>query len=198
MNEMAENTTNVQGQDHGASTRRKELEIQLHLAEYNALTTRCTYFTNIQNVLLTAVVIWVTGGLLVSWNYQPAFIFRWGILFGMQIIGIISALLFYEENKIIRYLESELKPTIKRLIGSGHFWKYQIFIAKQRSDKFVIWEYSGVIIGGAVVAVIAITRLSNWEIEDFVGLSCNIILLVIYMVMTSYAVKTRKQFWKAL
>lgn len=193
-----EKSTNAQAQDNDGSSQRIEMEIQLHLAEYNALTTRCTYFTNIQNVLLTAVVIWVTGGLLVSWNHEPVFIFRWGILFGMQIIGIISAQLFYEENKIIRYLESELKPAIKRLIRSDRFWKYQLFIAKQRSDKFVIWEYSGVIIGAAVVAVIAITRLSKWVLGDFIGLLCNIALLVIYMVMTSYAVKTRKQFWKAL
>ncbi len=192
MKKPSEKIINVKEHDNDSTARYKEIEIQLHLAEYNALTTRCTYFTNIQNVLLTAVVIWVTGGLLVSWNHEPIFVFRWGILFGMQVIGIISAQLFYEENKIIRYLESELKPTIIHSIGSDRFWKYQLFVAKQRSNKYVIWEYSGVIIAAIVVALIAVTRLSKWEIGDFIGLFCNIVLLVIYMVMTSYAVTTRQ------
>ncbi len=36
-----------------------EMEIQLHLAEYNALTARATYFLNIQNILLTVLVAWI-------------------------------------------------------------------------------------------------------------------------------------------
>ena len=198
MKKPSEENINVKENDERTTTPHKEIEIQLHLAEYNALTTRCTYFTNIQNLLLTALVILVTAGLLVSWNYEPIYVFRWGILFGMQVIGIISAQLFYEENKIIRYLESELKPMIKHSIGGDHFWKYQLFVAKQRSNKYVIWEYSGVIIAATIVAVIAVTRISKWELGDFIGLFLNIVLLIIYMVMTSYAAKTRKHFWKAL
>lgn len=180
-------------------TKETEMEVQLHIAEYNALTTRCTYFTNIQNVLLTAVVIWVTAGLLVSWHYEPAYVFRWGILFGMQVLGIISAELFNEENKIIRYLESELKPLLADLIGNKAFWNYQFFIKKQRSDKYEVWEFTGVLIAVAVSALIAITRVSEgWGIGDFVGLGANVVLTVIYGVMTWYAVDTRHKFWKKI
>ena len=38
-----------------------EIQIQLHVAEYNALTTRCTNFTYIINAVLSLIVVWLTA-----------------------------------------------------------------------------------------------------------------------------------------
>jgi hypothetical protein len=175
-------------------TKLHEMEIQLHLGEYNALTMRCTYFTNIQNMLLSALIIWITV-MITLWVSRPNIFIYWGTVFGVQVFGLISTWLLYEEYTIIQYIESDLKPRITNLINHKEFWNYQSFLKTKRTNKYKAWEFIGVMIATSLIIVTALVRIP-WDWRDIVGCGINMIILVLFAYRTYYAVKIRWNSWR--
>ena len=182
-------------QNNISSDKIVELEIQLHIAEYNALTTRCTYFTNIQNIVVSVLVIWITA-MIGIWISKPSYFVFWGSILGAQAFGIISAVLLYEEYNIIRYLESKLKPIIETLTNKRSFWGYQPFLITQRKNTYKIWEFSSVIVTGIVILGITIMRIPSWILGDYFGITLNLIVLYIFFSKTDDASEIRRNSWK--
>lgn len=170
------------------------IEIDLHIAEYNALTTRCTYFTNIQNLVLSVLVIWLTV-MIGLWIKNPTYYISWGTILGSQIFGVISAVLLYEEYNIIRYLESELIPKIETLIPKKQFWQYQTFLITQRKESYKIWEFGTVIFTVMIIIGISLSRIP-WELGDLFGLILNLLALFVFTSKTYSAAKIRWNKWK--
>ena len=106
-------------------------EVDLHIAEYNALTTRCTNFANINNILLTALVAWVLV-IVTIWDNKFEHLLTWSLILGSQIIAYINAIFLYENYNIVRYIENHLKPKIGQLLGIDSFWCYEEYLVKQR------------------------------------------------------------------
>jgi hypothetical protein len=188
------NTNEGHQKDDCEEKKLAQMELDLHIAEYNALTTRCTYFTNIQNVVLSVLVIWTTV-MIGLWIKNPTYLISWGTILGAQAFGIISAVLLYEEYNIIRYLESVLKPRIGTLIYNGQFWGYQSFLIKQRKESYKIWEFSTVILTGFIITVVAVTRIP-WEWGDFLGFILNFFALYVFGSKTYSSAKIRWNHWK--
>ena len=172
----------------------KKMQIDLHIAEYNALTTRCTYFTNIQNLILSVLVIWLTV-MIGLWIKNPSSIIAWGTILGSQIFGILSAVLLYEEYNMIRYIESFLKPIINNLLNKKIFWEYQSFLISQRKESYKIWEFSIIIITGIIIITVSITRFP-WDYGDFIGFVLNFLTLYVFGSKTYSAAKLRWDSWK--
>lgn len=188
------NTNEGRHQDDCAGKNLEQMELDLHIAEYNALTTRCTYFTNIQNVVLSVLVIWTTV-MIGLWIEKPTYIISWGTILGAQAFGIISAVLLYEEYNIIRYLESVLKPLIDSLIHKEQFWGYQSFLITQRKKSYKIWEFSTVILTGFIITAVAVTRIP-WEWGDLLGFILNVFALYVFGSKTYSSAKIRWNSWK--
>jgi hypothetical protein len=172
-----------------------EIEIHVHLAEYNALTSRCTTFTYILNVVLTLTVGWITTmiGFLVS---QPdSWIISWGSILGAQLFGILFSVLVYEIYNMVRYLESHLRPLVKSLIEKENIWYYESFLMSQRKETYKIGEFSTVIIAGVIILIIAIMRIP-WKLGDLLGFVLNLIALYIFTMKIYDGAKIRWNKWK--
>ncbi len=172
-------------------------ELDVHIAEYSALTTRCTYFTNIQNVVLSAFIGWLTFmiGFMIT---HPTYYIFWGTILGSQVFGIISAWLLYEEYNIVRYLESSLRPLIMNILNHDNFWQYQVYNKKKRTKYYKVWESFGVIIAFFIIFLTTIIRIvfRYWEcLGDTLGLALNLLAFILYTYRTYCAVRIRWDSW---
>lgn len=176
-----------------------EQEINLHIAEYNALTTRTTYFINFQFILLTALLAWIIV-IVTIWDSKLEHIYIWGLLLGAQLIGIINAFVTHEYYNIVTYLESDLKPEIIKLIKNKSFWSYESFLIKERGKKNIknwklFFEFLAVIFSGVIIIAIFIYRIHEWILGDYIGLFLNIIFLIIQFILTNQSKKLRLRNW---
>lgn len=173
----------------------KDHIIDLHIAEYNALTMRCTYIMTIHVVLLAALVTWLTvmGSMIET---KPSW-FKWITISGAQIFAIISAMYLYGYYIIILYLETILKPTISESLKTEKNWRYQSFVSENRIKGFVVWEFSGLLIDVGIIITISLLQ-PQWAIADLFWFLFNIVLLFIYFHRISNAVKIRLKIKKAI
>src|SRR5437868_11391866 len=99
--------TDPESEDAKKTNQFNPIEVDLHIAEYNAMTTRCTYIMSIQNIILAALV----GGLAAIANSKRDDLFYvWVIIFGIQAFLFLSGWFFYENYLIVRYIEGYLRP----------------------------------------------------------------------------------------
>jgi hypothetical protein len=175
-------------------------EIDLHIAEYNTLTTRATYFINIQFVLLTALIAWIVviGQI---WNPKIDYLLNWGLLLGSQIIGVINANMAWETFSIVRYIESDLKPKIRHLIKKDSFWSYESYLIIQRGGKFnkkwvPFMDFFWVVLAAFVFIGITIYRIQNWFYIDWLLAILNLLLLVFLAIRTYQTVMMKVHSWK--
>jgi hypothetical protein len=114
--------------------------VQLHIAEYQALTTRSTYWITIQMSVWALVLIYLT--LVTSiWSKDSshARLLVWG---SGIVIQLCLAGWYYAGNETYRnvfYIEHELRSLIQTVIGPQNFWKYEAFLAK-RSGRKPVWS----------------------------------------------------------
>lgn len=175
-------------------------EIDIHIAEYNALTTRSTYILNIQFVLLTALIAWIVvfGNI---WNKDLENYLTWGLIFGAQLMGIVYANMFYENYCIICYIESNLKPKIRKLIKGKKIWEYEDFLITIRGTtpnklSLVMMDYSWSAVSGIIIIGVVTYRLHYWNQWDWFGVSINILFFLFQITRTYQAVKLRLNSWK--
>jgi len=112
----------------------------VHIAEYNALTMRLTYWIYLQYALLVAAAadLLLVGAL--SKIYQG-----WLILFTLLILGWA---ILYTQDEILStaaYIEGVLKPAIKNLPGfsnahANSLWSWEKFLLDWRGDEFGKFE----------------------------------------------------------
>jgi hypothetical protein len=177
-----------------------EKEIDLHIAEYNALTTRSTYFINIQFVLLTALIAWiiVIGNI---WNTKLEYLLNWALLIGAQLLGIINAIMIWESYCIISYIENDLKPKICNIIKNKTLWGYEPFLLKLREKKqtkisMIFIDFFGTIMAGIIIIATVIYRFHNWISWDWLGCFINVLLFVALFIWTYQTVKLKVNSWK--
>src|SRR5258708_9039570 len=96
---------------------------QLHIAEYQALTTRSSYWIILQASLFPAVPIYLALAVQVwSANVMRKEIVVWGALAGLQLIGILWANVLAENYAAVNYIESYLYPLVKKIVRMDLFW----------------------------------------------------------------------------
>jgi len=176
-------------------------ELDLHIAEYNTLTTRSTNVLNIQFVLLTIFMAWVViiGS---NWNAKYDYIIIWGFLIGAQLISIINVSMAYENYNIICYIESVLKPKIVALINNESFWDYEPYLISKRNKRVrnewtLMGDFLWVMVDVVAICVATIYRTNNFTKYDVLGLFINQILLCIIIVQTYHVSKMRLNNWKS-
>lgn len=119
--------------------------LDVHLAEYNALTMRNTYWITLQYV-----VYGIAGAYLgcaaeaAANNNIPLVPLMWVSGLVLQVLAWGLLQIQYEIFNNVEYLERRLKPAVKKLIGSREVWGYEPFLADQRAQPFARfeWKYS--------------------------------------------------------
>lgn len=169
-------------------------QIDLHISEYNSLTTRQTYYMNMQIVLLTVGVAW--GVVIASiWNKNFECGLIWSLILGWQLVDFIYAYCFYDSYLIVAYLESELKPKIIKIIKTSNFWEYETFLSKKRGKAQMFFEFSNVFIMLLIIIIGIYFRFYGWISWDWIGLIINIIIWIFIARLTMLAMKIRKNNW---
>ena len=92
--------------------------LQLHMAEYNALTTRNTYLITLQYSLLPALLIYAP--LVTALRHRMTDPIRrelmmWGGLAGALFLGHLWAEDLWQQFNNIRYLETQVRPAITEI-----------------------------------------------------------------------------------
>src|SRR5690348_13247728 len=96
-----------------------ELQLQVHLAEYNALTTRRDYF------MVTSFSVWPLAVLFLALMGQSHFSWVskvWCSLAGLQALTIMWYYCIWEQYVNVHYTECRLKPKLVNLLGNADFW----------------------------------------------------------------------------
>jgi len=175
-------------------------EIELHIAEYEALINRATYYINIQFILLSALIAWIVviGQI---WKTNLEYILNWALIIGAQIIAIINANMLWENYCIISYIETELKPEIQKIINKKTFWGYEVFLSKLRKTKTAkntmkFMDFIGSLIALIIIIATIIYRFPNWVVWDWFGLILNLLLFVALFMKTNQTVMLRENSWK--
>jgi len=179
--------------------------VQVHLAEYQALTTRNTYSILIQSLFWGMIVFYVTL-MVAAWpkdkTYHPLFI--WGSVIFLQFFALAFGSFSQEQYSNVRYLEQRLRPRLVALLSSDSFWEYERYLRAQRGDRKQWWEYLLPI--GAVVVLIIAAVFRYWELDlfrsplsirivrwDLIGIVPNLVLLIMVFSVTHGLIATRKE-----
>lgn len=151
---------------------------QLHIAEYQALTTRCSYWIILQASLLPAVPIYLALAVQVwSANVMRKEIVVWGALAGLQLIGILWANVLAENYAAVNYLEGYLHPLIEKTVGSDLFWGYESYLTLHRPTKRYWGEAFIPLLGIFVFLATCWVRAPTHSAWDGVGAFANAICL---------------------
>src|ERR1700752_4029484 len=92
--------------------------LQVHLAEYQMLTTRCNYWIAIQAAFIPVVFV-ILGVVAAGWGHIDARILLWGAIF-LLVFGVIHITeVLAEHYKATLYMESELRKAVRDLVGKS-------------------------------------------------------------------------------
>jgi hypothetical protein len=112
------------------------LILQVHLAEYQALTTRITYWLTLQYAIYSAGFVYLAIAVqgLGSGRVNPRTL-AWITMLLFQFLGLAWAECGHEMLFNGLYMETELRQRVGKLVSTGDFWLYEPFLARHRGEK---------------------------------------------------------------
>jgi hypothetical protein len=191
------------------STDNLQLLTQLHIAEYQALTTRATYFITIMAGIFPLFALYIAIVAQVIKPYNGAFIdallklltapngvraaFLWGNFFVFQMMTNVFEQLLLEQYGIVLYLESKLRP----LVGQHDFWNYERFQFQAKKTVSRFGEIASLLLV-SLCLLLAVYNLPHFILWDYIGLGANMLLLAWLTLNTINVVRTRLEWEKIM
>src|SRR5205085_5924308 len=157
---------------------------QLHIAEYQALTNRASYWIVMQFGLLPVVPAYLVLAIYAWPQITIKEILIWITLAGLQVIALLWTQALSELYRAVRYIECYLRPRIREGIDTYRFWGYEPYLINHRTTYR--WEFLYPILGSIFIAIILTIRLLqnfSWR-WDGSGLLLNLMLLTILWLST--------------
>ncbi len=178
--------------------RHLESLVQLHVAEYQALATRNTYWITIQFSVWLLILTYVT---LISaiWlakpslpvMYTPFIVWGSGILIQIALAGWYYA--GHETYRNLCYVERDLRSMVQEAVGTPQFWQYEPYLAARR-PKAPLWSESGPALGLLAALIIAVwVRHALWG-REAIGVVLNLPFTFIVLWSLFNLVKRRREF----
>ena len=169
--------------------------LNLYGAEYQALTTRNTYWLTLQYALWPILLLAL--GLIAQ--MQKDLGARRTVLFAAWMIQTI-VLAYYsatlEQYTNVNYIERELRPTIGKLINDSSFWRYERYLKEHRGLHPTWWEGLPVLL--SVGALIAAGRLNwPWAPRDYAALVAMALFAGFILKLARRCIALRKEFTQA-
>ena len=179
--------------------------LQLHIAEYQALTNRNTYYIYIGTTIWSILLLFFA--VLVPIIQQTK---GWSpyLLWLSCAVGQFSLFMWIDNTvnqyENIGYIEQHLRREVRRLLNSDRFWLYERFLGEGRRQRIQWWELYPTIVSPVlligitawrIVAILATKafQLSNYgEVAAF--LFCGIIALCVAR-KSRRAIVMRKSFF---
>ena len=192
-------------QPTSGDSRNDEL-IEVHNAEYSALTMRITYWITIQ------YLIYALAGAYLGFAVQAAPNLILGTLvfaslFILEMLGWLWLQTIEEMYRIVFYIERILKPKVKRVLGTGSFWRYEQllkhvdegtargFLAFERRRAVPILFTAGLALGMSRAGFLIFQHLGprTWTNWDFAWIGANIYVGVFLFIKFRYVTELRKR-----
>jgi hypothetical protein len=170
--------------------------LQIHLAEYQALTNRCTYWISIQFALLPLFLV-VVG--IVAQMWTSYFDRRLLLLLGMLISELIVIIWIHIGEEIYRtvvYVECKLRPLVRESASTSRtFWAYEASLAARRGRNATWEEYIMPVL--CFCGLLAIT-VWFWPLsgKQYLWLGGALMLLGVIVAKSWTLVATRREFTK--
>jgi hypothetical protein len=168
--------------------------IQLHIAEYSALTNRNTYWITIQSSVWVTILLYVTV-MAYIWSSRPQYgaVILWGsaIVVQFALAGLYSA--GQEIYRNVYYMEHDLRQMVQEAIGKKIFWQYERFLAKKSNKSPLSTDIAPTVFFLFVFALVVLIRHSVAG-DEWIGLLVNIPFTVALILQTLKLVHLRRKF----
>ncbi len=161
--------------------------IQLHIAEYEALTTRASYWMVMQFGLLSAAPAIPVLGYYLHQVWSSAKVktmVGWTTVAVLQLVAMLWANMMLEQFALVKYIECHLRPQIELLSGSSNFWLYEPYLVRHRPINPTWGNYSMAGATAVVLIVFVLVRFSEFSQWDCLGLVINLGCLFILYLMS--------------
>jgi hypothetical protein len=196
---MNDTLSSQDGSNNSATQDTKSL-LDLHIAEYNALTARNTQWSVIQSNIWVLFIIALTL-IATFWASHPDYprsaISTAGLIAEGVLIGLCFATMEIYRN--VYYLEHELRRSVERLLQRKGVWQYEQFLFKRSGRKPWWSDAAGAGLGfGVLVSVIfTLFRYTHGWIGVTIGIVVNCGGFAVLVFQTCNLVKQRKKFEEA-
>jgi hypothetical protein len=179
--------------------------LQLHIAEYQTLTNRSTYYiyisTTIWSILLLFFAVMVS---LHQLGKVGASHFVWLVCYVSEFsfFAWIDNTLSQYHN--IYYIEHRLRPLIFALTGDDHFWLHEQYMDEGRKgeilwwEAYALWASPSVLIVATALRIYAIVSAKVFHLRnclDIVAFVIAAVMTFIVIRMSRRAIQLRKGFF---
>lgn len=143
----------------------KTAMLELHAAEYSALTNRYAVWHALEFSVLPIIPLYLAVAFdLWKEKMLPQEVIVWVGLAGLYVMGWLWCQSLLERYAMVRYLETELRPKIESEFGSvAGLWGYERSFAHNRTTPALWIELVPVVFGGIFYVVTAVVRYMNWN-----------------------------------
>ena len=173
---------------------KRDRYLDVCLAEYEALTTRSTYWIVIQASLWPIAVLFLglTASAWVNLNHA---LLVWS---GALVVQLVAASWYYgglEVYNCVRYIEAHLRPHIEELVGREDFFEWERYLAAQRGNR-PLWFEEMTVGRGCAIGLLLVAWL-RWPLDpgDRYGLSLNLAFYPLVASAMLRHVRTRQMFF---
>lgn len=180
----------------GPDWNRVQAILQVHTAEYAALTTRATYYVVLGSAIWALIVPFLI--LVVQVWQAPLWqgvlgqmALAWGSALLVQVIMVNAANVLLEQYMIVLYVETDLRSRIRALVGDESVWGYEQFLSRRRGTGPAFWELGIPILGVVPPAVVVLLRRAQWSSLDYVGLGGAVVLVIGLLLTSRKVIQTR-------
>jgi hypothetical protein len=170
---------------------RSGLELQVHLAEYNALTMRNTYWITLQYACWPILLLFWSCAVPL-WDKVPQTLFVWICGGVTQAVVASWCEAGHEIYSNATYIEHKLRPKIQLLLGVDQFWGYEPFLKVQRGNAPLWYEYWPMLALAALLALLIFYK-RPWCPGDWLGLALYSTVLAVVVQRTARLVKERRR-----
>lgn len=177
---------------HDSRTRRRASgALDVYLAEYAALTGRCTSWLTLM-VPIWAVLAAFFTVIAALWSSFPDHVaLLWSLGVGSQLVILMWFQTIEEQYLATYYILSQLRPRVHKVVGISKFWTYESYSAG-RDERLSWWgEWFSPPIFVCLMLAFGIVR---WPLHliNYAGLLLNVPLLVIQVLKTIVRVRLRR------
>lgn len=146
------------GEADAVQTDNLEHAVAVHIAEYNALTTRITYWLSVQIGLWPVVFLIIGFGAQWWSNTSPGDRANciWSTFILIHVIALLWAEITLEVFRVIRYIEHHLRPRVEKDANLKWFWKYETSLAIERPNTPSLVEYGAALAGTGILTAVLI------------------------------------------
>jgi hypothetical protein len=172
--------------------------LQLHIAEYNALTTRNSYYIVIAASLFPVLVL-VIAGMTARWKDVSHVLLIWAMGLAVQFFSLAMIDNARWQYESINYVENTLRPLIVALVGQSTFWAYERHLSKDRALP-QWWEYAPAFWASAAIITAPLGRLYDlgWPslcalpAVDWIGFGVSLLFFVKVIVNSARLMALRR------